>query len=48
VQARARFRTRGLGRVTVTRQAYDLAGRCAELRITRADAFAFHYTVTIT
>ena len=34
--------------VTVTRQAYDLAGRCVELRITRADAFAFHYTVTIT
>ena len=34
--------------VTVTRQAYDLAGRCVELRLTRADAFAFHYTVTIT
>jgi GntR family transcriptional regulator len=34
--------------VTVTRQAYDLAGRCVELRMTRADAFAFHYTVTIT
>jgi len=34
--------------VTVTRQAYDLAGRCIELRLTRADAFAFHYTVTIT
>ena len=34
--------------VTVTRQAYDLGGRCVELRITRADAFAFHYTVTIT
>jgi GntR family transcriptional regulator len=34
--------------VTVTRQAYDLTGRCVELRITRADAFAFHYTVTIT
>ncbi len=34
--------------VTVTRQAYDLAGRCVELRVTRADAFAFHYTVTIT
>jgi GntR family transcriptional regulator len=34
--------------VTVTRQAYDLGGRCVELRTTRADAFAFHYTVTIT
>ncbi len=34
--------------VTVTRQARDLAGRCVELRITRADAFAFHYAVTIT
>lgn len=34
--------------VTVTRQAYDLAGRCVELRTTRGDAFAFHYTVTIT
>lgn len=34
--------------VTVTRQAYDLGGRCVELRITRADAFAFHYTVTMT
>jgi GntR family transcriptional regulator len=34
--------------VTVTRQAYDLAGRCIELRVTRADAFAFHYSVTIT
>ena len=34
--------------VAVTRQAYDLSGRCVELRITRGDAFAFHYTVTIT
>lgn len=34
--------------VTVTRQAFDLAGRCVELRNTRGDAFAFHYTVTIT
>lgn len=32
----------------VTRQAYDLAGRCVELRTTRGDAHAFHYTVTIT
>lgn len=34
--------------VAVTRQAHDLAGRCVELRITRGDAFAFHYSVTIT
>lgn len=34
--------------VAVTRQAHDLAGRCVEYRITRGDAFAFHYTVTIT
>jgi GntR family transcriptional regulator len=34
--------------VTVTRQAYDLAGHNVELRVTRADAAAFHYTVTIT
>lgn len=34
--------------VKVTRQAYDLAGRCVEFRSTWADAFAFHYTVSIT
>jgi GntR family transcriptional regulator len=34
--------------VTVTRQAYDLAGRCVEFRVTHGDAFAFHYSVTIT
>ena len=34
--------------VTVTRQAFDLAGRCIEFRLTHGDAFAFHYTVTIT
>lgn len=32
----------------VTRQAHDLAGRCVELRISRGDAHAFHYTVTLT
>lgn len=32
----------------VTRQAHNLAGRCVELRHTRGDAHAFHYTVTIT
>ena len=34
--------------VAVTRQAYDLAGRCVELRVTQGDAFAFHYSVTLT
>ena len=34
--------------VAVTRQAYDLAGRCVELRVTHGDAFAFHYSVTLT
>lgn len=32
----------------VTRNAHDLAGRCVEVRFTRGDAHAFHYTVTIT
>jgi GntR family transcriptional regulator len=32
----------------VQRSAYDLAGRCVELRTTRGDAHAFHYTVNIT
>lgn len=32
----------------VQRSAFDLAGRCVELRTTRGDAHAFHYTVTIT
>jgi GntR family transcriptional regulator len=47
-QARALALAAGHPGVAVTRQAYDLAGRCVELRITRADAFAFHYSVTIT
>ena len=34
--------------VVVQRAAYDLGGRCIEWRITRGDAHAFHYTVTIT
>lgn len=33
--------------VTVTRQAYALSGHCVEMRVTRADAAAFHYTVTL-
>jgi GntR family transcriptional regulator len=32
----------------VRRQAFDLAGRCVELRTTLGDANAFHYTVSIT
>lgn len=32
----------------VTRLAFDLAGRCVERRITRGDAHAFRYTVSIT
>jgi GntR family transcriptional regulator len=32
----------------VTRQAFDRVGRCIEYRITRGDAHAFHYTVSIT
>lgn len=47
-QARALELPPGHAGVAVTRQAYDLAGRCVEFRITRGDAYAFHYTVTIT
>lgn len=47
-QARALGLAAGHPGVTVTRQAYDLAGRCVELRHTRGDALAFHYSVTIT
>jgi len=32
----------------VQRQAWDLAGRCVEWRVTRGDAAAFRYTVSIT
>jgi GntR family transcriptional regulator len=32
----------------VSREAYDLTGRCVEVRHTRGDAHAFNYTVTIT
>lgn len=47
-QARALELPAGHPGVTVTRQAFDLAGRCVELRVTHGDAFAFHYSVTIT
>lgn len=32
----------------VQRQAFDLGGRCIEMRTTLGDAHAFHYTVSIT
>jgi GntR family transcriptional regulator len=32
----------------VKRVAYDIAGRCVEVRVTRGDAKAFRYTVTLT
>jgi GntR family transcriptional regulator len=32
----------------VTRSAFDMAGRCVEVRTTRGDAHAFRYTVTLT
>jgi GntR family transcriptional regulator len=32
----------------VQRSAFDLTGRCVEVRITRGDAHAFHYSVAIT
>ena len=47
-QARSLALSAGHPGVAVTRQAHNLAGHCVELRITRGDAFAFHYTVTIT
>jgi GntR family transcriptional regulator len=31
----------------VERDAYDISGRCVEVRTTRGDANAFHYTVTL-
>jgi GntR family transcriptional regulator len=33
--------------VLVERQAFDIAGRCVELRTTRGDAFAFKYTAQL-
>ena len=32
----------------VKRAAHDIAGRCVEVRVTRGDAHAFRYTVTLT
>jgi GntR family transcriptional regulator len=47
-QARVLHLAAGHPCAVVTRQAFDLGGRCVELRCTRGDANAFHYTVTIT
>jgi GntR family transcriptional regulator len=33
--------------VLVERQAFDMAGRCVELRTTRGDAFSFKYTTQL-
>lgn len=33
--------------VLVERQAYDMAGRCVEIRTTRGDAFSFKYTAQV-
>ncbi len=33
--------------VRVDRKAYDIAGRCVEMRVTRGDAFSFKYTAQV-
>jgi len=47
-QARALKLSAGHPCARVQRQAFDLTGRCVELRTTVGDANAFHYTVAIT
>lgn len=47
-QARSLGLAAGHPCAVVTRRAMDLAGRCVEWRVTRGDAHAFHYTVTLT
>jgi GntR family transcriptional regulator len=47
-QARALGLAVGAPCAVVMRQAFDLAGQCVEWRLSRGDAHAFHYTVTIT
>ncbi|MDB5966207.1 MAG: Transcriptional regulator, GntR family [Polaromonas sp.] len=48
--AQARHLALGAGHpcAVVTRSTYDLSGRCVEVRYTRGDAHAFHYTIAIT
>ena len=47
-QARSLGLSAGHPCAVVTRRATDLAGRCVEWRVTRGDAHAFHYSVTLT
>lgn len=47
-QARSLGLAAGHPCAVVTRRAMDLAGRCVEWRVTRGDAHAFHYSVTLT
>ena len=47
-QARSLELAAGHPCAVVTRRATDLAGRCVEWRVTRGDAHAFHYSVTLT
>lgn len=47
-QARALRLPTGHPCARVQRQAFDVAGRCIEMRTTLGDANAFHYTVSIT
>jgi GntR family transcriptional regulator len=46
-QARWLDLTAGHPCAVVERDAYDITGRCVEVRTTRGDANAFHYTVTL-
>jgi GntR family transcriptional regulator len=46
-QARLLDLTAGHPCAIVERDAYDISGRCVEVRTTRGDANAFHYTVTL-
>ena len=46
-QARSLGLAAGHPCAVVTRRAMDLAGRCVEWRVTRGDAHAFHYSVTL-
>jgi len=48
VQARRLDLAPGHPCAIVERSAYDIAGRCVEVRTTRGDANAFHYSVTLT
>jgi GntR family transcriptional regulator len=47
MQARRLGLAKGHPCVRVRRRAYDLGGRCVELRVTLGDAFDFEYTATV-